>query len=691
MQIAKAATTHVTTNPAPAAQPVFAKRDRCLANEVRIGNQAMLRRLSRTTPHVQRKLQIGTVNDPLEAEADRVAEQVMRMSDPAISSTGPSHLLHRKCAACEEEDEKLQRKAMAAAPAVTPPVVLEVLNSPGSPLDPQTRAFFEPRFGADLGSVRLHYDDTAARSAQSVSAMAYTSGRHIAFARDRYQPQTSQGKTLLAHELTHTLQQGLGEEVPHIQRQTAEEDAGTTPSGAGAAAAPAGAAGPGATGATGVAGVAPSCSPPSYCPTGFCVALPLPKVAVEMARNQAAPTLLAGIAAVVSPRVVPVWNQYLFGGSAPQNFTSTFSADFSASSTTFDATNFLELALVKSLKANPPAFPPGNVTTVNLPRTDITGDTIIPAAIKALGTPDVPGEMDFSKFGEIPGNLAGGIGKDEAACAVGAKPSPFNDDRTATGTAIVTKNPDGSMTVVQNLMFHVTDTVDLCPGDCGARVEWLATLPMSHFEASGVSGDVPFTVDFPAPPRTFTIPATSSPAPTPPAPTPTPESTPGPKFPSGCTPERKGIGATPTSACAAGDPLFVVGPKVKFCADSDDLLPGQDGLLASMVTKAKAVSSVELHGNASVEGPSGDYNRSLSCYRALAMRKILGDAGVTASMSVVGHGATSVYGDPIENRNVVMAVKSASTAVPSATPATPPGSEQPSSPEPAQAAAGPSE
>src|SRR5579863_634852 len=76
------------------------------------GNQAMLRRLSRTSPHLQCKLTVGAVNDPLEAEADRVAEQVMRMPDPdPISGDDTTGPVRRKCAVCEEEEAgKLRRK-----------------------------------------------------------------------------------------------------------------------------------------------------------------------------------------------------------------------------------------------------------------------------------------------------------------------------------------------------------------------------------------------------------------------------------------------------------------------------------------------------------------------------------------------------------------------------------------------------
>jgi alpha-D-ribose 1-methylphosphonate 5-triphosphate synthase subunit PhnG len=82
------------------------------------------------------------------------------------------------------------------------------LASPGRALDPSTRSFMESRLNHDFSHVRIHTDDRAARSTASVGAPAYTVGHHIAFDRDQYAPDTSAGRELLAHELTHVRQQG---------------------------------------------------------------------------------------------------------------------------------------------------------------------------------------------------------------------------------------------------------------------------------------------------------------------------------------------------------------------------------------------------------------------------------------------------------------------------------------------------
>jgi Domain of unknown function (DUF4157) len=89
-----------------------------------------------------------------------------------------------------------------------PPIVQEVLRAPGQPLDPSIRAYLEPRFGYDFSQVRVHTDARAAESARAVNARAYTVGRNIAFGTPSYAPHTAHGLGLLAHELTHVVQQG---------------------------------------------------------------------------------------------------------------------------------------------------------------------------------------------------------------------------------------------------------------------------------------------------------------------------------------------------------------------------------------------------------------------------------------------------------------------------------------------------
>ncbi len=106
------------------------------------------------------------------------------------------------------DDRMLQRDATGASDlAVAPSIVHDVLSSPGQPLDPATRLFMEPRFGHDFSGVRVHTDGQAAASARDVSANAYTVGRNMVFGAGRFAPETHEGRRLIAHELTHVVQQ----------------------------------------------------------------------------------------------------------------------------------------------------------------------------------------------------------------------------------------------------------------------------------------------------------------------------------------------------------------------------------------------------------------------------------------------------------------------------------------------------
>ncbi|WP_323001819.1 DUF4157 domain-containing protein [Denitromonas sp.] len=152
---------------------------------------------------LQRKLAIGRSDDPLEAEADRVAAEVMR-----------PHPGHDRPATRELATPRIQRRASApAGEGAAPPAVHRTLAAPGRPLAPSLRRVFEPRFGRDFGDVRIHTGAQAHASAQAVGARAYTVGRHVAFADGHYAPDTPAGRQLMAHELTHVVQQRGGAAV----------------------------------------------------------------------------------------------------------------------------------------------------------------------------------------------------------------------------------------------------------------------------------------------------------------------------------------------------------------------------------------------------------------------------------------------------------------------------------------------
>jgi len=92
-------------------------------------------------------------------------------------------------------------------PVVAPPIMHDVLRSPGQPLDQTTRSFFEPRFGHDFSRVRVHSDAAAATSSRAIGARAYAAGEQIVFGAGQYRPESRSGLRLLAHELSHVVQQ----------------------------------------------------------------------------------------------------------------------------------------------------------------------------------------------------------------------------------------------------------------------------------------------------------------------------------------------------------------------------------------------------------------------------------------------------------------------------------------------------
>lgn len=116
-----------------------------------------------------------------------------------------------ECESCQKDSIKLQRAATnAEATNAIPSSVNEVLRSPGRELDKGTQAYFGPRFRHDFSTVRVHTDAQAAESANAVNALAYTVGRHVVFGARQFAPQSSAGRRLLAHELTHVMQQQNG-------------------------------------------------------------------------------------------------------------------------------------------------------------------------------------------------------------------------------------------------------------------------------------------------------------------------------------------------------------------------------------------------------------------------------------------------------------------------------------------------
>ena len=173
---------------------------------------------------LQCKLAIGAINDPLESEADAMAERVLQTQEAPASASEPPAVRRKLNGEDSAESGRnsqpvlLRKAAGAVTPQEAPPIVHQVLRSSGQALDAPTRSFMESRFGQDFGGVRIHTGPAAEESAQAVHAQAYTLGNHVVFAPGKYNPASSQGKRLLAHELTHTIQQQADPHRNRIQR-----------------------------------------------------------------------------------------------------------------------------------------------------------------------------------------------------------------------------------------------------------------------------------------------------------------------------------------------------------------------------------------------------------------------------------------------------------------------------------------
>lgn len=176
--------------------------------------------------YLQAKLEIGQPNDKYEQEADRIADQIMRMPEKEESLVNSHWSLgkrEKEQSLVRKEAEPVQAKplvdritpviqannASKQSPSVTPHIEsrINALEGGGQALSESTRSYFEPRFGADFSQVRVHNDSKAAETAKSINAKAFTRGKDVVFGSRQYSPGTFTGKHLLAHELTHVAQQ----------------------------------------------------------------------------------------------------------------------------------------------------------------------------------------------------------------------------------------------------------------------------------------------------------------------------------------------------------------------------------------------------------------------------------------------------------------------------------------------------
>ncbi|MDQ6867408.1 MAG: DUF4157 domain-containing protein [Pseudomonadota bacterium] len=235
----RSSTTNSTTVTQAAKQPFIA----------RAGGDNFFGPIRQTAaPAVQMKMEVNEPGDKFEREADKIADKVMRMPAPPPAPAKEEKLQRQPEEKLQKKDkekiqkkeddklqkapapeEKLQRKASDGTPAVSGDVQSAIRNKTtgGQPLSADVRGHMEPRFNADFSTVRVHADPESASLSNQLSARAFTHQNHIFFSRDQYQPGTSEGKQLLAHELTHTIQQGHAVQRKAAPIQQAPAVAGT--------------------------------------------------------------------------------------------------------------------------------------------------------------------------------------------------------------------------------------------------------------------------------------------------------------------------------------------------------------------------------------------------------------------------------------------------------------------------------
>lgn len=207
-----------------------------------------------SSSNIQANLAVGAPDDPFEQEAEKVSRQVMEGFDTAnsvqrkIASMGVQPMLiqpmsfgtrisrrlqknqqavQAKCTDCEKEDKLAQPKSLGIQffgdGAMVPTDIESKIQSKrgsGSGMDAQTLSVMESSFGADFSGVRVHTDSHAVQMSQQLNAHAFTVGNDIFFNQGRYQPSSKEGAGLLAHELTHTVQQGASVQNKRINRQS---------------------------------------------------------------------------------------------------------------------------------------------------------------------------------------------------------------------------------------------------------------------------------------------------------------------------------------------------------------------------------------------------------------------------------------------------------------------------------------
>jgi outer membrane protein OmpA-like peptidoglycan-associated protein len=228
-----------------------------------------------------------------------------------------------------------------------------------------------------------------------------------------------------------------------------------------------------------------SCAKNPNCPDDYCKPFPT-KTEATADRDSRAEGVLGDIG-IANSRAVPLFRKFVFDPGPAGDISGEFAKDFTQHQITIKTNRLLVEKLKAAVQARPPDFQGQPSVTKNI--TDVMPATEINTFVESV--------MVFDNPSTIPGLFAGGVGKTQVSCKVGQNTAGAVDDsRSASGTVTISKNSDGTFAVSENLSYTVVDTIDFCPGNCGGWPGTRDTVPLSRWEASGVSGDVPFTVKF---------------------------------------------------------------------------------------------------------------------------------------------------------------------------------------------------
>ena len=376
----------------------------------------------------QTNLRVGQPNDAYEQEADRVAAQVMNASARGAVHTAPPGI------------QRFSLAASAGQGLSAPASVGQTVARSGAPLTSSVRQHMEQRFAHDFSRVRVHVGDSADQSARELNATAYTVGNDIVFGSGRFAPETRDGQRLLAHELTHVVQQG-GDRFPMVQR---------------------------------------SCSDATFC-TPYATTAEA-DTAEDRIRNYYLPlegTPTYGQASSdlyedfldrspgdsLDPWVYDSADSYLVSSFRDSGYTED------------DMDAVIDMV---GARLNRAPSPLRDYTPTMMSLSNFLSDA------EMNNRP-----INYANPFSVAGHIAGGIGSSDAG-----------DDYRKITYANVTleKVPiignTGYVSVQLTPHYEVFDAIDFCPGDCGSPAEQLVTVPMSRLEASGRAYDRPFKVIF---------------------------------------------------------------------------------------------------------------------------------------------------------------------------------------------------